>query len=132
MLANAPITTILPVIDMDRACDFYENKLGLAPQGMKPDGKFVYACAGGSVIALFTKEGGTCADHTAVSFRVDNINDAIITLQDAGVEFDDYDLPGLKTTNHVCVLGSEKAAWFHDTEGNALCIHEDIKEQAST
>lgn len=27
---------------------------------------------------------------------------------------------------YVCVLGSEKAAWFKDTEGNYLCIHEDM------
>jgi hypothetical protein len=40
------------------------------------------------------------------------------------VSFLDYDLPDLKTTNHVCVLGSEKAAWFADTEGNILCLHE--------
>jgi hypothetical protein len=26
----------------------------------------------------------------------------------------------------VCVLGSEKAAWFQDPEGNILCLHEDI------
>jgi hypothetical protein len=25
----------------------------------------------------------------------------------------------------VCVLGAEKAAWFKDTEGNILCIHQD-------
>ena len=43
-----------------------------------------------------------------------------------GVVFEDYDLPGLKTVGHVCVLGSEKAAWFKDTEGNYLCIHEDL------
>jgi hypothetical protein len=27
---------------------------------------------------------------------------------------------------HVCVLGSEKAAWFQDPEGNILCLHEDL------
>jgi len=43
-----------------------------------------------------------------------------------GVVFNDYDLPGLKTVNHVCVLGFEKAAWFGDTEGNILCLHEAI------
>ena len=26
----------------------------------------------------------------------------------------------------VEVLGSEKAAWFKDTEGNVLCIHQTI------
>ncbi|HRM95263.1 MAG TPA: VOC family protein, partial [Alicycliphilus sp.] len=43
-----------------------------------------------------------------------------------GVVFEDYDFPDLKTVNHVCVLGAEKAAWFQDTEGNFLCIHEDL------
>ena len=51
---------------------------------------------------------------------------SIDALQRAGVVFEDYDFPGLKTVNHVCVLGAEKAAWFKDTEGNILCIHEDI------
>ena len=34
--------------------------------------------------------------------------------------------PGLKTVGHVCVLGSEKAAWFEDPEGNILCLHEEL------
>ena len=59
MLTNAPLTTILPIVDMSRARDFYENKLGLKPDGQKPDGKFVYICAGGTNLALFPKEGGT-------------------------------------------------------------------------
>jgi hypothetical protein len=50
-------------------------------------------------------------------------------LKRAGVVFEDYDFPGLKTVNHVCVLGAEKAAWFKDTEGNYLCLHEDIPER---
>lgn len=126
MLANAPVTTMLPVIDMQRARNFYEGRLGLAPVGLKPDGQFVYACAGGASIALFPKEGGTRAEHTAISFKVDDIGAALVALQKAGVAFEDYDLPGLKTVNHVCVLGAEKAAWFRDTEGNYLCIHEDM------
>lgn len=126
MLSNAPVTTMLPVIDLQRAQDFYERRLGLTPVGLRPDGQFVYACAGGSSIALFPKEGGTKADHTAISFKVDDIVVALAALQKAGVVFEEYDLPGLKTVNHVCVLGAEKAAWFKDTEGNYLCIHEDL------
>jgi len=126
MLENAPMTTILPVIDMQRARGFYEKKLGLKPVGMKPDGKFVYATGSGGVLALFPKDGGTKADHTAVSFQVRDIAAAIKELKAAGVTFEDYDFPGLKTVNHVCVLGAEKAAWFKDTEGNYLCLHEDI------
>jgi catechol 2,3-dioxygenase-like lactoylglutathione lyase family enzyme len=125
MLANASVTTMLPVKDLTRARAFYEGRLGLKPVGLKPDGKFTYECAG-TTLALFPKEGGTKADHTAVSFRVADISASIAELERAGVKFEDYDFPGLKTVGHVCVLGAEKAAWFLDTEGNILCLHEDL------
>ena len=125
MLGNATVTTMLPVIDMARAREFYEAKLGLAPSGFKPDGKFVYAI-GSNFLALFPKPEGTKADHTAISFQVGDIAATIAALQARGVVFEDYDFPGLKTVDHVCVLGAEKAAWFKDTEGNYLCIHEDL------
>lgn len=125
MLSDSSVTTMLPVKDMTRARAFYEGCLGLEPGGLKPDGKFVYA-VGGSTLALFPKAEGTKADHTAISFRVADIGAAIAELKRAGVVFEDYDFPGLKTVDHVCVLGAEKAAWFKDTEGNYLCIHEDL------
>jgi catechol 2,3-dioxygenase-like lactoylglutathione lyase family enzyme len=125
MLSECSVTTILPVRDMPRARAFYEGKLGFKPEGPKPDGKFVYR-AGGALIALFPKEDGTKADHTALSFEVPDIEAGVSELERAGVVFEDYDLPGLKTVNHICVLGSEKAAWFKDTEGNYLCLHEEI------
>ena len=118
-------TCILPVKDMDRARTFYEVALGMEALGGKPDGKFVYRC-GGTEIALFPKPEGTKAEHTALSFKVDDIAAAIETLKARGVRFADYDFPGLKTEHHVCVLGAEKAAWFEDTEGNILCLHEDL------
>lgn len=125
MLSNAPVTTMLPVKDMARARAFYEGCLGLTPGNFRADGKYEYV-VGGSTLALFPKPEGTKAEHTAVSFRVPDIVASIADLQKAGVVFEDYDLPGFKTVDHVCVLGSEKAAWFMDTEGNYLCIHEDL------
>ncbi len=127
MLTTSSVTTMLPVIDMKRAREFYEGKLGLQPGGLKPDGKFVYA-VGGSVLALFPKPEGTKADHTAISFQVSDIDASIAELKRAGVVLEDYDFPSLKTVNHVCVLGAEKAAWFKDSEGNYLCIHEDLAQ----
>jgi len=125
MLTNAPVTTMLPVVDLDRARRFYEDRLGLRPLGSAPDGKFMYAC-GGATLALFPKSEGTKAEHTAMSFEVDDIVSEIAELESRGVVFEDYDLPGLKTEAHVCVLGSEKAAWFKDTEGNYLCLHQSL------
>ena len=125
MLANVSVTTMLPVIDMQRARTFYEDCLGLVPGVLKPDGKFCYS-VGGSTLALFPKPDGTKAEHTAISFKVPDIAASIAELKRAGVVFEDYDFPDFKTVNHVCVLGAEKAAWFKDTEGNFLCLHEDL------
>jgi predicted enzyme related to lactoylglutathione lyase len=116
---------MLPVKDMDRARNFYEKRLGLKPGGLRPDGKFAYQVSG-STLALCPKPEGTKADHTAVSFQVKDIAATIKELKGTGVVFEDYDFPGLKTVDHVCVLGAEKAAWFKDTEGNYLCLHEDL------
>ena len=124
-IVSTQVTCMLPVKDLERARRFYEQQLGLVPQGLKPDGKFVYHC-GGTELALFPRAEGTRATHTAISFKVGHIGEAVSELQRRGVRFADYDLPGLKTVDHVCVLGSEKAAWFEDTEGNILCLHEDL------
>jgi catechol 2,3-dioxygenase-like lactoylglutathione lyase family enzyme len=124
-LDDCQVTCMLPVRDMARARDFYERSLGLSPSGLQADGKFLYR-TGGTTLALFPKAEGTRATHTALSFRVARIEPAIADLQARGVRFADYNLPGLKTVGHVCVLGSEKAAWFEDTEGNVLCLHEEL------
>ena len=129
MLTHAPMTTILPVKDLDRAREFYQDKLGLTPGGLQADGKFLFRCNGGAALALFPKPEGTKAQHTAVSFLVEDIVRAVRALEGRGVTFHDYDLPGFRTVEHVCVLGAEKAAWFNDPEGNILCLHETVGRQ---
>jgi len=124
VLGAAPVTTILPIVDRDRAHRFYAERLGLEPRGTSPDGKQLFALAGGGLLALLEKPPGVQAEHTALSFEVPDVVEAIRALEARGVEFEDYDLPGLTTVDHVCILGSEKAAWFKDSEGNLLCVHE--------
>ncbi|WP_306752075.1 VOC family protein [Paracoccus actinidiae] len=124
-LNASQVTVMLPVRNLARAREFYERALALQAGEERRDGKVVYRC-GGTEIALFPRPEGTKAEHTAVSFRVDDIRASVRELEGRGVLFADYDLPGFKTVEHVCVLGSEKAAWFNDPEGNILCLHEDI------
>lgn len=123
-LSKAVITTILPVKDMNRAREFYEKKLGLEPRGFAADGNYLFACGGDAHIALITKPEGTRAEHTALSFEVTGIERVISELKSTGVQFESYDFPNLRTVDHICVLGSDKAAWFKDSEGNYLCVHE--------
>jgi predicted enzyme related to lactoylglutathione lyase len=125
-LMHAPVTVILPVKELERARDFYVKRLGFEAEGLAPDGKFILR-ANGVQLALMPKPGGTKAEHTAVSFLVDDLAAEIKALEARGVSFHDYDLPGFKTTGHIATLGCEMAAWFSDTEGNILCVHQDVK-----
>ena len=50
----------------------------------------------------------------------------VAELKAKGVVFEEYNFPGLKTVNGIATAGGSKAAWFKDTEGNILCIHEDL------
>jgi predicted enzyme related to lactoylglutathione lyase len=129
MLARAPMMTMLPVKDLDRACDFYVKKLGLEAEGLAADGKFV-VWANGAKLGLIPKPEGTKAEHTAVGFEVDDLAAAIKSLKGRGVVFHDYDFEGFKTVDHMIVLGTDKAAWFGDTEGNILCLHQDLRKRA--
>ncbi|WP_332644551.1 hypothetical protein [Aeromicrobium sp.] len=38
--------------------------------------------------------------------------------------FADYELPDPTSVDRVSVLGSEKAAWFEDPDGNVRRLHE--------
>ena len=124
MLADASVTTILHIVDPERARAYYRDALGLDYLGVNTEGQELFRLGAGGVLALMPKPEGQQAAHTVMSFEVHDIGDHIRDLATRGVVFEDYDLPGLKTVDHVCVLGSERAAWFKDSEGNILCLHE--------
>lgn len=123
MLANANITTIVPVRDIARARGFYESALGLDPVGEQPDGGFGFGTAGGSAISLLPDPDGQPSPRTTLSFEVDDVSAAVHALEAGGVAFEDYDIPGMTTVGHISTAQGEQAAWFKDTEGNILCVH---------
>ena len=124
MLTQSRVTTVLPVVDVDRARRFYEEKLGLQGGEPRPYGGFAYHLGGESTIELSPRNEPTKNQYTAMSFEVENVEHEVQDLEGRGVRFEDYDEPDLKTVNHVARYGPEKVAWFKDTEGNILCIHE--------
>ena len=115
---------MVPVRDAEVAAAFYRDVLGMHFLFAFPH--MAFFDADGVRLYLAEPEEPDFRGRSTLYFRVPDIAAAVRTLQASGVVFEDYDLPGLKTVDHVCVLGAEKAAWFKDTEGNFLCIHEDI------
>jgi catechol 2,3-dioxygenase-like lactoylglutathione lyase family enzyme len=130
-LASSTVSVMLPVTDPDRARQFYSESLGLDYTGTNDEGSPMYSMGGGSTLVLLPRPGGTRSDSTAMSFEVDDVVDEVRHLEARGVTFADYDLPGLTTVDHVCELGSEKAAWFQDPDGNVLCIHQTVTASPS-
>ncbi|NKX53563.1 VOC family protein [Arthrobacter mobilis] len=126
MLSTTKMTTVLPVKDMDRARDFYGNRLGLQPVAAPEEGTAMFSSGGGSAIELMVKPNADTSDHTSVSFEVDDLASEMKTLEERGIRFEDYDLPGLKTVDHVATSEHQKCAWFTDTEGNILCLHQNL------
>ena len=132
MISNAQVTPILPVVDVSRATGFYRDRLGLKDLGDDPGGNHLLQTGSGATIALMTAEEGAQSPHTVLTFEVEDITSEVKDLERRGVGFLDYDTPELKTVDHVCVMGDEKAAWFADSEGNILCLHEHMIGNMST
>lgn len=126
MISNAQLTSVPPVVDPARAGGFYRDRLGLKDAGQDPGGNHLVQTGSGTMIAMMPAEEGAQSAHTVLTFEVSDISNEIKDLESRGVSFYDYDLPDPKTTDHVAVMGTEKAAWFADTEGNILCLHEMI------
>jgi catechol 2,3-dioxygenase-like lactoylglutathione lyase family enzyme len=124
------VTTVLPVDDPQRARRFYTEKLGLPHRGMTDDGSELLGTNGGPMLQLMPVSDGKHSEHTALSFEVADIERTVRDMEARGVQFQDYDLPNLRTENHICTTDSEKCAWFMDTEHNILCVHESMGVQA--
>ena len=125
-LSTAPAATTLPAEDLKRARSFYEEKLGLETESRDdmPESLFVHA-GQGTLIVLYQR-GRATAENTAVTFEVDDLEATVGDLRSRGVQFEEYDFPGLKTINGIADRGADRGAWFKDSEGNTLCAHETL------
>ena len=122
MLANSRVTAILPAVDLARAKEFYEKKLGLLPIDTPVAGA-MFEGGQGTMLALYPRDTPTKADHTVAGWVVDDIEAVVDALRKRGVVFEQYDMPGMKTDERgIATLGPGKSAWFKDTEGNILSI----------
>jgi hypothetical protein len=55
---------------------------------------------------------------------VEDIEATLTELRSRGIDFEEYDMPGLKTENGIAQIGPEKAAVFKDPDGNILSVVE--------
>lgn len=122
MLNTYPCAAMIPAADFDRAKAWYE-KLGFQAVADKSDEYgVVYECGGGTEFSVYPSEFAGTGKQTVMGWEVPDVEVEKKELENMGVTFEEYDLPGIKTENGIASLGGWKGAWFKDSEGNILAI----------
>lgn len=123
-LGTAHAMATIPAQNLDRARQYYADKLGLTPAAESAADGVLFVCGEGSWFLLYQTQFAGTAQHTVASFVVSDIDATMADLRSRGVVFEEYDFPGLKTVNGVAALGDSRSAWFKDSENNILAVTE--------
>jgi catechol 2,3-dioxygenase-like lactoylglutathione lyase family enzyme len=122
MLSDAMAHPTIMVSDMARARAFYEGKLGL--EVVRENKPYLFLRSGPSWIALVERASVTPPGSTICAFEVGDLKATLAGLRERGVVFEEYDTPTLRTVEGIAQVGSFRAAWMRDPDGNYLGIHD--------
>jgi predicted enzyme related to lactoylglutathione lyase len=120
MLQKSPMYAYIPVKDVERARQFYEQTLGFKPK-TETAGGVVYEFAGGTACFLYPTPNAGTSQASQAFWEVEDIESEVAELKKRGVVFEDYKMPG-QDANGILNQGGAKAAWFKDTEGNIMAV----------
>jgi catechol 2,3-dioxygenase-like lactoylglutathione lyase family enzyme len=120
MLQDSPMYSYIPALDVARAREFYETKLGFKPK-QEVAGGVVYEFAGGTACFLYPTPNAGSSKASQAFWEVRNIESEVLELKRRGVTFEKYDMAGTDA-NGITTAGGAKAAWFKDSEGNIMAI----------
>ncbi|MET4638841.1 VOC family protein [Mycetocola sp. 2940] len=121
MLRSSASFTVLPAADINRARQFYRDKLGMEPT-LEQGGMIMYGSATAPDFLIYETPHAGTAQNTQICWLVGDIRSAMTELRSSGVIFEEYDSENLKTVDGVAELDGEYSAWFRDSEGNFLCL----------
>lgn len=124
MLGKADATPMIAVKDIDRAKQFYQDKLGLKPI-QEMGGEFFMLQSGDTTLNVYRSEFAGTNKATALTFDVDDIDSEVRALKDKGIQFEHYDVQGLTPEGDIYRGENMKTAWFKDPDGNILSLVEE-------
>jgi catechol 2,3-dioxygenase-like lactoylglutathione lyase family enzyme len=118
LLRSAMLVTTVAVSDLEAGGAFFGERLGLDLLETTPFA-LRFAC-GDSQISV--RRGQPNVGQTVGHFEVDDLDAVMAELASRGVTFEAYETP--KTVNGVAQIGSARAAWFKDPDGNVFGLRE--------
>jgi catechol 2,3-dioxygenase-like lactoylglutathione lyase family enzyme len=118
MLNESNTYTTIPVSDLARAQRFYSETLGLTP-AMVTEGGVMYR-SGGTQFFVYPSRY-KASGHTQMSWVVGDIKAEVAALRGKGIEFVEFDVPGVMTEGGISQSGPAVwTAYFRDPDGNLL------------
>ena len=121
-MINSKLEPMLPASDLERAKQWYLEKLDLKPMGEDEGGAW-YQNGDGRFLLYQSEFAGT-NQATAAGWEVDDVQATQAELRNRGVVFEEYNFgEEFKTVDGILTLpNGGQAAWFKDSEGNILSI----------
>jgi catechol 2,3-dioxygenase-like lactoylglutathione lyase family enzyme len=124
MLGKSDATPMIAVKDLDRARQFYEEKLGL--KEVDDFGEGFMLKSGDTKLSVYRSDFAGTNKATALTFDVEDIEEEVQALKEKGIFFEKYDLEGLSPRGDFYEgEGGFKTAWFKDPDGNILSLIEE-------
>jgi catechol 2,3-dioxygenase-like lactoylglutathione lyase family enzyme len=122
-LGRHNIIGFVTIVDVERAKEFYRDKLGLRLVSEEPPFALVFE-ANGIMLRLGMGKQIAPVQGTVLGWQVPSVADAVKDLAAAGIQFERFpqmpqDDLGIWTTPT-----GAKVAWFKDPDGNILSLSE--------
>ena len=122
MLGFYPVAAVLLTKDLAAARSFYVDTLEL--EVVSEDQASIALNSDDSRVILSLSTTGSHDQQTKLAWTVDNLESELDALRERGIEPQDYSSPELTTVNGIADMGSFRAAWILDPDGNALSIQQ--------
>ena len=120
MFAEGNVIATIAVEKLDEGKQFYQGMLGLQQLNETPAG-VTYQCGTGKLFIYQALTSGT-NQATSATWEVTDVDGTVAELQSKGISFEEYDMPGSTREGVVSVMGTIRAAWFKDPDGNTLAV----------
>ena len=125
-MKTSGITAALPAQNLDRAKNFYVEKVGLQAINAgfleASDGQVGLTVGDGTNwFFVYPARAMSSGEFTQAVIQVTEVRAAVEEMRGRGVEFEEYDTPETRTERGIAQMpGGGEGAWFKDSEGNLV------------
>jgi catechol 2,3-dioxygenase-like lactoylglutathione lyase family enzyme len=126
-LGDYAVGATMATADLDKAKEFYGEKLGLEVEkdNSADGGPIIYKAGKGTGVAVYeSPDHAGKSTATMAGWDVDDVDKVVDELIANGVTFEQYDEEGMKTDDRgVIDFDGFKVAFFRDPDGNTHSLN---------